>query len=466
MDNEIIELKCVYCGNKFKPNKKQLDKYKADNNSMFCCSIGCSNRYKAQNNKGKIRTGSISSMHIVHNCDYCGKEFELSKNQKQKYLKDNNIKLYCSVYCRNKGTSKLNTINRPEVKCGCCGKLFKLSTDQLTRYNKDNNTVFYCSPKCRGRVNFSKVNPIKKRLAIQNLFRDKNFVKQRSEKIRQTNIKKYGYSNPFQNTEKLQQYWQDNFGVSNPSQLREVAIKKVITAKTSIASDGTRFDSSYERDVYEFCIRNNIPIEKQIPLEFEYKGKTHITYIDFKIDGILFECKGYHLLQGIYDYKQDVPINVKLDIYKKNNVILILDDKGGQYIPPKNSNLSNGLKYKNKCEYPLIGVSINLFRNPKFPYAEDRPKCFYKVRVDKKLSPLEAWDNEIIRWKMIKNRINYVGGYINEKEILNAMNVTRTCKQPSWFSKTYAKELIQKYITSDVIVDSFAGWGARCDACK
>lgn len=230
--------------------------------------------------------------------------------------------------------------------------------------------------------------------------------------------------------------------------------------------DGIRFDSSYERDVYEFCKRNYIPIQCQVPLKYIYNNKEHTTYIDFKIDDIYFECKGAHLLSGLYSDKLEVPIEAKLNLYKQNHVILITDKLGSPIIPHKNSALSNGLKYLNKCSNPLIGVDIDLFRSPKFPYAPDKPPCFYKVKVDNELSALEAWSNESIRWKMIKNRINYVGGFIDNKEILNAMNITRTCKQPSWFSKSYAKNLINKYIHSDIILDPFAGWGTRCDAAK
>lgn len=234
--------------------------------------------------------------------------------------------------------------------------------------------------------------------------------------------------------------------------------------KNANSIDGKRFDSKYEVLVYEYCKRNNIPIECQIPLEYKYKGQQHITFIDFKIDGILFEVKGGHLLHGIYDYAMSVPIKEKLKIYKEHNVIVITDKYGSEVIPKKESKNSNGLKYKNKCPHPLIGVDIELFNNPQFPFAEDKPKCFYKVSVDGKPCALEAWSNELIRWNMIKNRINYVGGFINNKAILTAMNVTRTCKQPSWFSKSYAKQLIEKYITTNTIVDPFAGWGARCDA--
>ena len=231
------------------------------------------------------------------------------------------------------------------------------------------------------------------------------------------------------------------------------------------SKDGLNFHSSYELDVYEFCKRNNLQVETQIPIKYTYNNKEHITFIDFKIDNILFECKGNHLLNGIFDDKQEVPIEQKLKIYTQNKVILIIDERGKKLIPPKNSNLSNGLKYLNKCPNPLIAVDINLFKNPKFPFAKNKPDCFYKVRVNKQPSVYDVWNNEELRWKMIKNRIDYVGGFIDAKEILNAMNITRTCKQPSWFSKSYAKKLIQKYITTDKIYDSFAGWGARCDAC-
>lgn len=234
--------------------------------------------------------------------------------------------------------------------------------------------------------------------------------------------------------------------------------------KNANSFDGNKFDSKYEVLVYEFCKRNNIPIECQIPVEYQYNNETHITFIDFRIDGILFEVKGGHLLHGIYDYAMPVPIEEKLKVYKEHNIILITDKSGSDIIPPKESAGSNGLLYRHKCPNPLIGVDIDLFDNPQFPFAKDKPECFYKVRVDNKLSALEAWHDENIRWSMIKNRINYVGGFIDNKSILTAMNVTRTCKQPSWFSKSYAKQLIRKYITTDIILDPFAGWGTRCDA--
>lgn len=285
--------------------------------------------------------------------------------------------------------------------------------------------------------------------------------KEVQEKIKQTNLKRYGVEHPLQSKtvkDEMKHTNLERYGVENVYQSKEVRAKCVKTAKNTKSNiDNSKFDSSYERDVYDFCIRNNIEIEdRQVPIKFEYNGKEHTTFIDFKINGLLFECKGSHLLEGVFDYKQEVPIEKKLEIYRKNHVIIITNNSS--LFPKAESTESNGLKYLNKCPYPLIGIDIDLFRKPEFPYRKDRPICFYKVKVDNNPSALEAWSNETIRWNMIINRINYVGGFIDSKSILTAMNVTRTCKQPSWFSKRYAKYLINKYITTDIILDPFAGW--------
>lgn len=248
--------------------------------------------------------------------------------------------------------------------------------------------------------------------------------------------------------------------------MMEIAAKRLDTMGKVAALDGTHLDSSYELQVYEFCKRNNLEVERQIPIKYNYNGCEHTTFIDFKINGMLFECKGGHLLEGCYDNSDAsnlIPIDVKLDVYRKNHVIIVTDNLGRQVFSKYDS---NGLLYESKCKYPLIGVDVSLFNNNlvKFPYRSDRPKCFYDVRVDGMMSSHDAFFNESIRWSMIHNRIMYVGGFIDAKSILTALNVTRTCKQPSWFSKALAKEIIQKYCTSDTIVDICAGWGARHDA--
>lgn len=198
--------------------------------------------------------------------------------------------------------------------------------------------------------------------------------------------------------------------------------------------------------MYNFLKRNNI--------NFKCNVQQDKHYFDFIVDGLKF------IILDINSIKQQ-------EQYLRDNKIIVITNKlNNSLIPKPNSTESNGLKYLSKCPNPLIGIDIDLLKNPQIPYREDRPKCFYDVRVDGKPSVSEAWQDELLRWKMIKNRIDYVGGFIDNRQILTAMNVTRNCKQPSWFSKQYAKELIQKYITTNIILDPFAGWGTRCDACK
>lgn len=285
----------------------------------------------------------------------------------------------------------------------------------------------------------------------------KNLDKNRKINI----IDKYGSLDAYyqQVVDKMQETIYNKYKVVNTSALREIAIKRSETRAKCKSFDGTSFDSNWEKDIYEYCLRNNIPIKKGPSIKFKYNNKTYSTSIDFEIDGVLMEVKGSHLLSGCFDYrKYAIPITEKLKVYRENNVILITNSASKNLFKD-----SNGLRYDKQA---LVGVDISLFQNPKFPYRIDRPECFYKVRVNNQLSCFEAFNDEKLRWKMIKNRIKYVGGFIDNKSILTAMNVTRICKQPSWFSKEFAKNIIKKYVTTNIIIDPFAGWGMRCDAAK
>ena len=276
-------------------------------------------------------------------------------------------------------------------------------------------------------------------------------------------VDKYGVDNPMklkQFKDKQSKSTFNHYGVDYPAQSPEVMSKLVKSQKRTVCSDGNVVDSRYEQLVYEFLIENNIPFRQQIPIEYEYQGTIRMTFIDFEIEGQLFECKGSHLLHGCYDYfPENVPTPVKLNVYRKHHVVIITDEEGRDMFQN-----SNGFKYE---DTPLIGVDIKLFsKDCEFPYRNDRPNCFYDVKVDGKISSHDAFYDMMIRWKMIQNRIQYMGGFIDNKQILTALNVTRICKQPSWFKKSLAKKLLEKYSTSDTVYDLAAGWGTRADACK
>lgn len=114
------------------------------------------------------------------------------------------------------------------------------------------------------------------------------------------------------------------YGDEQPLRLKQF-IQKISKSRRCVATDGTELDSHYELYVYEWCLKNNKKVERNIPIKYEFNGNIHTTFIDFKIDNRLYEVKGGHLLSGIYDYV-GVPISIKLQIYRDNNVTIITDD--------------------------------------------------------------------------------------------------------------------------------------------
>lgn len=290
------------------------------------------------------------------------------------------------------------------------------------------------------------------------------------DKFEATMVERYGATTPFtvsECKEKAKQTNLDRFGYEYVSQSPEIHRRQWNARKHIKASDGTKLDSSYEVLVYDFWDNLDLEVERNVPIEFEYNGSIHTTFIDFRVDGILFEVKGKPYLDGVYDYKQPVPISKKIEVYKENHVVLITDEQSKSLFGHKDSRESNGLKHTDICPNPLIGVDLSLFSDDlKFPYADDKPKCFYNVSVNGCPSQYDAFFNKRIRWDIIKNRIQYVGGFIDAKEVLVGLNVTRKAKQPSWFSKKRAVRLIEQYCSRPVIYDLAAGWGTRYDACK
>lgn len=217
---EHIIKSCAYCKKDFELSRHQKTKLKENPNAIFCCSNLCSNRLKALNNTGKVRENSISSQTIKIKCKYCGKEFELSRNQKQKYIKDNNISLYCSTICRNRGNAINNTLQRPIVSCAYCKKEFKLSNDQLTKYNKDRSSKFYCSRKCIANDHLlKKVDYNSRTVTMKTLLQDEEYKNNRTQKTQQTNLERYGVMNVLQSEDtkekakqsKLEKYGDENY---------------------------------------------------------------------------------------------------------------------------------------------------------------------------------------------------------------------------------------------------------------
>ena len=146
------------------------------------------------------------------------------------------------------------------------------------------------------------------------------------EKMQNTCLERYGVKHNWASKDKKlngKATMLFRYGDEQPLRLKQF-IQKISQTRKCVASDGTKLDSHYELYVYEWCLKNNKKVERNIPIKYEYNGKTHVTFVDFKIDDKLYEVKGGHLLEGIYDYR-GVPISIKLDVYRNHNVTLIID---------------------------------------------------------------------------------------------------------------------------------------------
>lgn len=255
---------------------------------------------------------------------------------------------------------------------------FRKSSDYMKRYSSTCFDKYGVTHYSKTKDYIEKVSNTCNRKYDSSTWFGSNTAKYKLKSIFQ---EKYDVKNPMQHSntkEKLKQSFLDKYGVDNPMKLKEIH-RKISKNRNYIASNGEGLDSSYELLVYEFCLKNNIPIKHLIPIEYEFNNSKHITFIDFEIDGILFEVKGGHLLKGCFDYK-GVPISKKLEVYRNNNVVIITDDT-----------------HTDIFDDVLCGVDINLF-NSQLEHPQD-------------------FRDDIIRWNRIKYCIQFYKNFISIDEL-------------------------------------------------
>ncbi len=149
------------------------------------------------------------------------------------------------------------------------------------------------------------------------------------KKARETLKGRYGESFPMKCpsiAERIRNSCIARYGVDNYAKTREMHVKSGRTLYSVVASDGTRLDSHYELYVYEFCKLHKLDFERQKRIRFQVEEKEHYTFIDFEINGKLYEVKGAHLLEGCFDYATEVKMSDKLRVYRENGVTVITDD--------------------------------------------------------------------------------------------------------------------------------------------
>ena len=321
MRNAKETRQCEVCGKEFTVSHTDPKK---------CCSVVCASALRAQHVNEHIKI-----------CKLCGKPF----------TSDFGKSLYCSG---------------PHYRdCVICGKSFLL--DSVT------SIAQCCSPECKDKLTRqTNLRLYGVEIGSQSFQARKKLsaAYQASCDSRvQTCLRKYGTVNPaisdtvrqqIANTvasddcqQKIADTCLKKYGVRHSSQSSEVHRKQWNTRKNIRGCDGLPLDSTWERTVYNFWKSIDLDVERNIPIEFEYAGKRHMTFVDFRVNGILFEVKGNHFLTGGVEENYNFPMTVKLGVYRKHNVVIIAKDYSVQLFE----------------DGTLAGVDLALFEDiPGFPY--------------------------------------------------------------------------------------------------
>ena len=203
---------------------------------------------------------------------------------------------------------------------------------------------------------------------IDNIFKDKEYIKQKCfEKFGRDNffkgeegkqaaeegmLKKYGVKRALQKEEfkeKLKQTSLERYGVENYGILEEHTEKMKNTNFQKFGTyhapshnykfDELSFDSSWELAFYIYCRDFDIQIEREVALEYYYKGKRRHYMADFRIRGSEYiEIKGGHFLddannlRGVFGEFDEGLVEAKNKCMKENNVRIISDKEIKPYL--------------------------------------------------------------------------------------------------------------------------------------
>lgn len=350
--NKPIQVPCVICGKLMEQicTAKQKKTCSKECNNIYIkqCQIESGNKLtKICKWCGKefhpkyIRENYCSGSHYQV-CEVCGKQFEIDLNryadrktcsEECRYILANRDKDIEAMKTNLQATllEKYGVTNAMHIP----GSKEKIKQTNLTKYGKEYYTQTEEYHEQVKQTDLAKYG-VEHHLASQQI-RDKR---------KETINKKYGADNVFQLDEvkeKSRITVLEKYDVTNVSQSPEIHRRKALNKKNNIAPDGKVFDSSYELLFYLFLLKlPDIKIDTQVPIE--YNG--HVTLIDFRVNDILFEVKGSHLLNGVFNAAHH--IEDKLQVYEDHKVIIITDTLSS--ISPIVDN-------------DLFGINIDLFRN-------------------------------------------------------------------------------------------------------
>lgn len=305
------------------------------------------------------------------------------------------------------------------------------------------------------------------------------------EKTKQTNLQKYGVEQVLKSPiiqQKVKQTMLEKYGAENPSQVPEIRKKQLSSAKQ------LRLEKRFE----EFLIQNKFNYIKNYIInndKFQHSFDFAL-FIDNKLD-LLVDCDGIYYHGYISDIEAPtddcrsllVPENVKFLVIIEGH-----EEEGyKECLKLLNINYDTYIKeifnWCKSIEFPYPNItedeskrsykslqSLSIDYNKEFSMncrVGNKPilefhKSIWKAHVGDLPSPYEAWQNDEIILKTIKNRIIYKGNKLDPSKILGGLTVTRVAQRVSVFNSALAKYLIYKYLNEFTeVFDPFSGYSGR-----
>lgn len=180
--------------------------------------------------------------------------------------------------------------------CKDCSKI-KITKTNLTKYGTkcplQNNEILKKTKETMlkeyGVDNISKLDSI--RDDRRDNFKNSNFL----EKSKITWLEKYGVDNPSKSKNiklKKEETTFKNHGVKNPSQSIEIFEKSQISGKKIKKHEiGLMYRGTYENDFLDYCLLNDIIVEKGPTIEYIFDDKKRYYHSDFYIPSINLICE-------------------------------------------------------------------------------------------------------------------------------------------------------------------------------
>ena len=264
-------------------------------------------------------------------CDICGDEYVISY-----YSYTRNIKSYGYYSCSKCSIEKNKKTNLKKF-----GVEYPTQNKEIILKRKENNIEKYGvdePSKLEEYIQKGKDTKLKKygdcgynnnrqsKETKKEKYGDENYNNR--EKAKETCLENYGVENVSQKEDiknKKIKTCLENYGVENPSQnfgIFEKAQKSSKTRKTH--ENGLGYQGTYENDFINFCIKNNIKIEKPKTVRFILKNKNKCYHPDFFIEklNLIIEIKSTYF----YELHKDLCDIKKKETLKQNyNYIMILN---------------------------------------------------------------------------------------------------------------------------------------------